>query len=128
MDLSDLLGALPDPTQQTLYQSLQHGSYRLQTLRPPHYCHHCDLHYETQWFHKTPQDRCFFCVRFRSPKVTRYALLYETPWFFLQSGQDHALTFYETYFYLLHRWADRFNLHHTEKEREYQAYLLREIA
>jgi hypothetical protein len=101
-------------------------SMRLQTLRPPHYCQHCDLRYELQWFHRS-QDRCFFCMRFRTPNMTRYALLYETQWYFIQSGEQDARLFYESYFYYLHRWADRFHLPFTDREAQYQADLLRDL-
>ena len=123
MDLSSLLMALPAVQQQTHIQSLRLESLRLSSLRLPHYCQHCDLRYELQWFHR-PQDRCFFCMRFRSPNITRYSLLYETQWYFIQSGEQDAAAFYDAYFYYLHRWADRFTIPVTHRDAQYQAELL----
>ena len=123
MDLSSLLMALPAVQAQSQVQSLHNGSYRLNTLRPPNYCQHCDLRYENEWYHRS-HNRCFFCMRFRTPNITRYALLYETEWYFIQSGEQDALRFYETYFYYLHRWADRFSIPLTSREARYQEELI----
>lgn len=126
MDLSSLLMALPAVGQQNHVQSIRLESLRLQSLHLPHYCQNCSLRYEPQWFHR-PQERCFFCMRFRSPNITRYALLYETQWYFIQSGEQDAPTFYDTYFYYLHRWADCFNIPITHREVHYQTELLRSL-
>ncbi len=126
MDLSSLLMALPAVQQQTHIQSLQNESYRLESLRLPHYCQHCDLRYENAWYHR-PHSRCFFCMRFRTPNITRYALLRETPWYFIQSGEQNAPLFYETYFYYLHRWAERFSLPVTARDIRFQEELVRSL-
>lgn len=110
IDLSDLLDALPPPVT---------ASYSIPTFR----CGKCELRYEPDWFH-FPQSRCFFCMRFQSPSITRYALLYETKWYFIQSGKDDAREFYATYFDLLHRWADRYQIPVTSREIQYQTYLI----
>jgi hypothetical protein len=114
MEFHDLLMALPPAGQ---------GDFL------PHYCGHCDLRYETAWFihqyRHTTEGHCFFCHRFRTPRITRFALLRETEWFFLQSGEDDARAFYEAYFFYLHRWADRFGVNHTQEEMDYQEGLLR---
>lgn len=110
MDLSALERALPVPSR----SSLPTGH----TI----YCANCNLRYAPNWYHHEPR-RCFFCMRFRSPQVTRYALLYETPWYFIQSGETDAHEYYTTYFTLLHRWADQRRLPFTAREAEYQEYL-----
>jgi len=86
-------------------------------------CGRCGLGYRSDWYHFN-QSRCFFCMRFQSPSITRYALLYETQWYFIQSGQDDAHAFYATYFELLHRWADHYQIPVTSKDIEYQTYLI----
>jgi hypothetical protein len=111
IDMSDLLQALPPLRPAT---EIHYPEFR---------CGRCDLHYKPDWFH-FPQSRCFFCMRFQSPSITRYALLYETQWYFIQSGQDDARTFYGTYFELLHRWADRYHIPITSKDIQYQTYLI----
>jgi hypothetical protein len=62
-------------------------------------------------------------MRFRSPTLTRYALLYETQWYFIQSGETDPHEYYATYFALLHRWADQKRLPLTQREADYQEYL-----
>ena len=111
MDLSDLRRALPrtrTPTQPY--------------IQPLLYCAHCNQRYEPAWYDPT-HHRCFFCMRFRSPSVTRYALLYETQWYFIQSGEDDPYDYYATYFALLHRWADQKRIPFTEREARYQEEL-----
>jgi len=131
MDFNDLLMALPPVGRQTYLQTQENGSMRLDMLRLPCYCAHCDLRYETTWFtHKSNhpgEGHCFFCHRFRTPRITRFALLRETEWFFLQSGgeEEEKRGFYEAYFFYLHRWADRFCFDRTQEEVEYQEELLR---
>jgi hypothetical protein len=66
-------------------------------------------------------------MRFRTPNVTRYALLRETQWYFIQSGEDDPHRFYETYFYYLHRWADRFCPPITAHDRVFQQELIRSL-
>jgi hypothetical protein len=46
--------------------------------------------------------------------------LYETPWYFIQSGETDAPAYYATYFTLLHRWADQRQLPFTAQEARYQ--------
>ena len=113
MDLSALERALPVPSRSSLPTS---------TPIPTMYCANCNLRYAPEWYHHEPR-RCFFCMRFRSPQVTRYALLYETPWYFIQSGEAEPHDYYTTYFALLHRWADQRRLPFTTREAEYQEYL-----
>lgn len=111
MDLSSLREALPSPSPSP------------SPSFPRHLCQHCDLHYLPYWYDYN-HHRCFFCMRFRSPHITRYALLYETQWFFIQSGEDEPRVYYTTYFELLHRWADRKRIPFTQREADYQTYLL----
>ncbi len=66
-------------------------------------------------------------MRFRTPNLTRYALLRETEWFYLQSGESDPVLFYETYMGLLHRWADRHRMPFTPKDKTYQDDLLRSL-
>ena len=128
MDLHDLMMALPPVGQQTYLQVIQNEAMRLDALRLPCYCAHCDLRYETAWFEGRPgrqEGHCFFCHRFRTPRITRFALLRETEWFFIQSGREEKRDFYEAYFFYLHRWADRFSLPYTQEEASYQEELWR---
>jgi len=127
-DLHDLMMALPPVGAQTYLQVIQNEAMRLDALRLPHYCGHCDLRYETAWFEgRRPgqEGHCFFCHRFRTPRITRFALLRETEWFFIQSGNTmtEKRAFYEAYFFYLHRWADRFSLPSTQEEVAYQEEL-----
>jgi len=115
MDLSALERALPS------LPSLSSSEHR-PLPGPTMYCAHCSLRYEPYWYHHD-NHQCFFCVRFRSPKVTRYALLYETQWYFIQSGESEAREYYATYFALLHRWADQRHIPFTQRDAEYQDYL-----
>lgn len=143
MDLHDLMMALPPVGQQTYLQVIQNEAMRLDALRLPCYCAHCDLRYETTWFEGRPGQRdqrdqrdqreeghCFFCHRFRTPRITRFALLRETEWFFIQSGntEREKRAFYEAYFFYLHRWADRFSLPSTQEEAAYQEELWRGLS
>lgn len=110
MDFSALREALPSIRDTTRYQ---------QTLL---FCAQCNQCYEPSWYDRD-RRRCFFCMRFRSPTLTRYALLYETQWYFIQSGETDPHKYYATYFALLHRWADQKQLPLTQREAEYQEYL-----
>lgn len=122
MDMSVLVEALPtlsqrrveDPTSNYALEITQQYEFR---------CGRCGLGYRGDWYHLN-HTRCFFCMRFQSPSITRYALLYETQWYFIQSGQDDARSFYATYFELLHRWADHYHIPVTPKDIEYQTYLI----
>lgn len=118
MDLTSLRQALPTVTA----SSRPARRYSL----PTHLCNQCSLHYLPYWYDYS-HHRCFFCMRFRSPNITRYALLYETQWFFIQSGEDEARSYYTTYFDLLHRWADQKRIPFTQREANYQTYLLQMI-
>jgi len=91
-----------------------------------HHCTHCDLFYHRTWYHPST-SRCFFCMRFRAPNLTRYALLRETEWFYLQSGESDPASYYDMYIGLLHRWADRHRLPFTPKDRIYQMEILQSI-
>jgi hypothetical protein len=114
---------ITDPADPMDLSSLSHA---LPRIRSPFFrCHRCNGDYVPEWYH-TEQSLCFFCVRFRTP-TTRYALLYETQWFFIQSGNDDSYRFYMTYINLLHRWADHFHLPHTLEEKRYEAYLWESI-
>jgi hypothetical protein len=117
MDLSALSRALPTVSTVPTTTS-RRPTYRLPLL----YCAHCNQRYLPFWYDLT-HYRCFFCMRFRSPNITRYALLYETQWYFIQSGEDDPHVYYATYFELLHRWADQRQLPFTPREAEYQEYL-----
>ncbi len=110
MDLSALREALPSVRNTTRYR------------QPLLFCAQCNQRYEPAWYDHDHR-RCFFCMRFRSPKVTRYALLYETQWYFIQSGETDPHEYYTTYFTLLHRWADQKQLPFTQQEADYQEYL-----
>ena len=66
-------------------------------------------------------------MRFRTENLTRYALLRETEWFYLQSGESDPVHYYEIYMGLLHRWADHYRLPFTPKDRAYQMELLQSV-
>jgi len=90
-----------------------------------HQCTACSLAYHRTWYHPSNR-RCFFCMRFNG-NITRYALLRETEWFFIQSGEGNARAYYETYITLLHRWADIFRLPYTPKDLSFQVELLQSL-
>jgi len=114
MDMTNMLEALPPLSENSALEKARRHEFR---------CGRCGLKYRSEWYHY-PQSRCFFCMRFQSPSITRYSLLYETQWYFIQSGQDDARIFYATYFNLLHRWADHYKIPITEKDIKYQTYLI----
>ena len=122
MDLSALSHALPSLSS---FHSSSHSPILFRN--PTFHCAECALPYYPKWFH-VGHSRCFFCMRFRSPNVTRYALLYETQWYFIQSGEDDSYAYYTEYMELLHRWADTKKLPLTQREYEYQLYLLSSVS
>lgn len=119
MDLSSLRNTLPSIPSSNTNLSSHANLYNYMT----HLCNHCNLRYLPYWYNSDHQ-LCFFCIRFRSPYITRYALLYETEWFFIQSGEDDARMYYSSYFELLHKWADQKHIPFTKRDHEYQKYLL----
>lgn len=88
-------------------------------------CSTCGLIYNHKWMTHN-RTHCFFCSKFRT-NVSRYYLLQETDWFYIQSGEDHREEFYQNYFQYLHRWSDRFQLPHTTDEKVLEQNLLSTI-
>jgi hypothetical protein len=95
----------------TLAQSL---SSSLPKVKPIYSCSFCKLIYEQKWIKKN--ILCLFCSQFRTPLISRFALLKEIEWFFIQSGENDPHSFYTELIHLIHRWCNHFQLPHTTKE------------
>ncbi len=106
----------------TFAESLSNSLPKVQTIQV---CSFCQQIYEKQWMQS--EKHCFFCPQFRSHRITRYALLKETEWFFIQSGSDHQEEFYKEYIYLVHRWCNHFQIPHTPQEIQLEIELLSQI-
>lgn len=104
-----------------LSESLLLSLPKVQTILMCSFCHQI---YEKQWMQS--DKHCFFCPQFRTNRITRYALLKETEWFFIQSGSENIQEFYKEYIYLVHRWCNYFQIPHTPREIQLEQELLQQ--
>lgn len=102
-----------------LAESLLFSLPKVQTILTCSFCHQI---YEKQWMQS--EKHCFFCPQFRTHLITRYSLLKETEWFFIQSGSENIQEFYKEYIYLVHRWCDYFQIPHTSQEIQLEQELI----